>query len=144
MKFHTMIHQLFTPYVFNVMPASASADSGALAQIENAIKDYFNGHATGDPKYFRAAFLPTAHIEGNRDGKFESWTIDLYCDRFKSVAAPDEAMRRRVIDYIDISGDSAMVKATLSHGEVTFTDYFVMLKVDGVWKIANKVYFAKR
>jgi Putative lumazine-binding len=144
MKFQKIIHQLYSPYVFSVTPTSISIDGSALTQVENVIKDYFKGHATGDPKYFRAAFLPTAHIEGNREEKFESWTLDMYCGRFKSGAAPDETMRRRVIDLIDISGDSAMAKATLSHGEVTFTDYFLLLKVDGAWKIANKVYFAKR
>jgi hypothetical protein len=33
-----------------------------------------------------------------------------------------------------------MVRATLVHGPATFTDYFVLLKVNGEWKIANKVY----
>ena len=32
----------------------------------------------------------------------------------------------------------------LALGATTFTDYFVLLKVDGVWKIANKVYHAQR
>jgi hypothetical protein len=144
MKFQKINRLLFLQYIFGVIPTSESADSSALTQVQNVIKAYFNGHATGDPTYFRAAFLPTAHIEGNRDEKFESWTLDMYCERFKAAAAPDEVTRRRSIDYVDISGDSAMVKATLSHGEVTFTDYFVLLKADGAWKIANKVYFAKR
>ena len=29
---------------------------------------------------------------------------------------------------------------TLRHGETTFTDMFVLLRVDGGWRIANKVY----
>lgn len=29
------------------------------------------------------------------------------------------------------------------HGATTFTDYFVLLKVDGAWKIANKVYSSR-
>jgi hypothetical protein len=33
-----------------------------------------------------------------------------------------------------------MARATLVHGQTTFVDYFVLLKVDGEWKIANKVY----
>lgn len=36
-----------------------------------------------------------------------------------------------------------MASATLVHGATTFTDYFVLLKVDGVWKIANKVYASR-
>jgi hypothetical protein len=49
-----------------------------------------------------------------------------------------------VIDTVDLSGTGAMVKATLKHGATTFTDYFVLLKVDGRWRIANKVYHAQR
>ena len=33
-----------------------------------------------------------------------------------------------------------MARATLVHGGTTLVDYFVLLKVDGAWKIANKVY----
>jgi hypothetical protein len=36
-----------------------------------------------------------------------------------------------------------MERATLVHGATTFTDYFVLLKVDGEWKIANKVYSSR-
>ena len=32
----------------------------------------------------------------------------------------------------------------MKRGSTTFTDYFVLLKVDGQWKIANKVYHAAR
>jgi len=45
---------------------------------------------------------------------------------------------------VDVTGTSAMAKATLKHGSTTFTDYFVLLKSDGKWLIANKVYHAER
>jgi len=91
----------------------------------------------------RKAFLPGAHIEGNRNGAFSSWTVDEYVANFKGPAA-DESSRKRTIDAVDVSGTAAMAKATLVHGNVTFTDYFVLLKVGGEWKIANKVYNARR
>jgi Putative lumazine-binding len=109
-----------------------------------AIEHYFKGHATGDASHMRKAFLPTAHIEGMRDGKFTSWTIDKYCENFKGKPAVDESTRKRKIDSIDVTGTAAIVKATLVHGPTTFTDYFVLLKVDGDWKIANKVYHGQR
>jgi hypothetical protein len=92
----------------------------------------------------RQAFLPTAHIEGIREGKFTSWSLDEYCALFTGVPAADEATRQRRIDSIDVSGMAANAKATLVHGAVTFTDYFVLLKIDGLWKIANKVYHAHK
>lgn len=90
----------------------------------------------------RKALLPTAHIEGMRNGKFVSWTLEEYCALFTGKPAPDEASRRRIIDSVDVSGNAAMARATLIHGSTTFTDYFVLLKVDDEWKIANKVYAA--
>jgi hypothetical protein len=75
-----------------------------------------------------------------RDGTFVSWSVDEYCSRFDGKPASDEATRKRTIDRVDVSGTAAMASATLVHGATTFTDYFVLLKVDGEWKIANKVY----
>lgn len=112
--------------------------------VRVAIEHYFKGHATGDASHMRKAFIPTAHIEGIRDGKFTSWTLDKYCENFKGKPAGDESTRKRKIDSIDVTGTAAIVKATLVHGPTTFTDYFVLLKVDGEWKIANKVYHGQR
>jgi Putative lumazine-binding len=112
--------------------------------VRVAIEHYFKGHATGDASHMRKAFLPTAHIEGIRNGEFVSWTLDSYCENFKGTPAADESTRKRSIDSIDVTGTAAIVKATLVHGQTTFTDYFVLLKVEGEWKIANKVYHGQR
>ena len=90
----------------------------------------------------RLAFLPTAHIEGVRDGKFLSRTLDEYCAGFTGKPAADEAPRRRTIDPVSVTGNAASAQATLVHGPTTLTDYFVLLTVDGTWKIANKDYTA--
>ena len=50
------------------------------ADVRAALDHYLTGHATGDPSHMRKAFLPTAHIEGLRDGKFVSWTLDEYLE----------------------------------------------------------------
>lgn len=122
-----------------VSTASAQSDE---AGVRAAIELYFKGHATRDAATMRASFLPTAHIEGMRQGQFTSWTVDQYTANFKGTPAPNEASNRRTIDSIDFKGTAAMAKATLVHGQTTFTDYFVLLKVNGQWKIANKVYSA--
>ena len=128
-----------------VAPATLAAQSNADdAGVRAAITMYFRGHATANPDTMRAAFLPTAHIEGIRNGTFTSWTVDRYVSGFRGTPAADEASRQRTIDAVDIVGTAAMARATLKHGATTFTDYFVLLKVDGAWKIANKVYHAQR
>ena len=122
-------------------PAPQATDD---AGVREAVNHYFRGHATGDASHMRLAFLPTAHIEGVRDGKFLSRTLDEYCAGFTGKPAADEATRKRTIDHVSVTGNAASAQATLVHGPTTFTDYFVLLKVDGAWKIANKVYAVAR
>lgn len=116
---------------------------GEERAVRAAVEQYLKGHATGVADEMRKAFLPTAHIEGLRSGTFTSWTAEEYSSRFAGRPAPDESSRKRTIDHVEVSGTAAMASATLVHGVTTFTDYFVLLKVDGAWKIANKVYSSR-
>jgi 3-hydroxyisobutyrate dehydrogenase-like beta-hydroxyacid dehydrogenase len=128
-------------------PAGREADI-ALAATTPAVGDdvltplraYIRGHATGDPAHFRAAFLPTAHIEGMRNGAFTSWGLDDYCAHFHGQPASDEPARSRRIDAVDVHGAVATASMTLRHGAETFTDIFLLVHADGEWRIANKAY----
>lgn len=126
---------------------SGDDDIAALARtpgVEDAVRApleaYIRGHATGDPKHFLDAFLPSAHIEGLRDGVFVSWTLEEYRKLFPGHPAPDEAQRRRRIDEIVVSGSIATATMTLYHGADTFTDMFLLVRTDHGWRIANKIY----
>ena len=132
-------HSLVTLFVL-ALASPALAQTSDEQAVRAAINQYFRGHATGSADEMRKAFLPTAHIEGIRNGTFVSWTVDEYCANFKGKPAADEVSRKRTIDSVNVSGTAAMARATLVHGATTFTDYFVLLKSDGEWKIANKVY----
>jgi hypothetical protein len=136
-------HRLLVTLLVIALIAPLAGQSSDEQAVRATINQYFRGHATASPDEMRKAFLPTAHIEGIRGGKFVSWTVEEYCANFKGKPAADEASRTRTIDSVDISGTAAMVRATLVHGQTTFTDYFVLLKVDGEWKIANKVYSSR-
>ena len=87
------------------------------------LQHYMQGHASDDAQHMRKAFMPTARIKG--------------------TPAADEATRRRSIDAIDIAGTAASAKITLVHGNITFIDYFVLLKTEDGWKIANKAFHAQ-
>ncbi|SFY48822.1 putative 3-hydroxyisobutyrate dehydrogenase [Streptomyces sp. F-1] len=118
---------------------AATAPAAEEAVLE-PLRAYVRGHATGDPTHFRDAFLPTAHIEGIRDGAFVSWRLDEYCALFLGEPAPDEPARSRRVDTLDVHGTVATATMTLAHGADTFTDVFLLLRADGGWRIANKAY----
>lgn len=109
-------------------------------EVAHPIEQYFLGHSHDDSTYMRKAFLPSAHIESMRDGVFTSWTLDVYCERFKNQPAADESHRQRLIDWIEVKGTAACAQITLKHGANLFTDYFVLLKTNQGWKIANKAF----
>ncbi|WP_093710915.1 nuclear transport factor 2 family protein [Streptomyces sp. 2131.1] len=118
---------------------AATAPAAEDAVLE-PLRAYIRGHATGDPTHFRDAFLPSAHIEGIRDGAFVSWPLDEYCSLFSGQPAPDEPTRARRLDALDVHGTVATATMTLSHGPDTFTDIFLLVHADGSWRIANKAY----
>jgi 3-hydroxyisobutyrate dehydrogenase-like beta-hydroxyacid dehydrogenase len=129
------------------LPADPEADIAVAATVPaladvvlEPLRAYIRGHATGDPTHFRDAFLPTAHIEGIRDGAFVSWPLEEYCALFHGRPASDEPTRSRRIDAIDVHGTVATATMTLSHGADTFTDIFLLVCADGSWRIANKAY----
>jgi hypothetical protein len=138
-----MIRIVVAAVTIALLPAAALAQGPDEKEVRAVIDQYFKGHATGDAAEMRQAFWPTAHIEGIRDGKFVSWTVEEYCSRFNGKPAADEASRTRTIDRVEVSGSAAMAGATLVHGRTTFTDYFVLLKEGSTWKIANKVYSSR-
>lgn len=128
-------------------PAGPEADIALVATapaVDEAVLEplraYIRGHATGDPAHFRDAFLPTAHIEGIRDGAFVSWPLDEYCANFNGRPAPDEPTRSRRIDSVVVNGTVATASMTLWHGPDTFTDIFLLINVGDGWRIANKAY----
>ena len=129
-------------------PVDAAADIAVAATVPAVGEDvlaplraYIRGHATGDPAHFRGAFLPTAHIEGIRDGVFVSWSVDEFCALFPGHPAADEVTRSRRIDSVDVRETVATASMTLWHGADTFTDVFLLVHgPDGAWRIANKAY----
>jgi 3-hydroxyisobutyrate dehydrogenase len=121
--------------------AAAPNDEAAVRAV---IETYFRSHATGDPSHLRKVFLPTAHVEGMFNGKLTSRTLEEYCALFDGKPPKDEASRVRTVDHVDITGDAAMVKATLSSGAMVVVDYFVLIRVAGEWKVSNKVYGRKQ
>jgi len=125
------------------MPAFASdAPSPEEALARKPLEAYMQAHATGDGDLIRAAFLPTARIDGVRDGKPVSRTTEEFASGFSGNPAEDEAQRTRRIDAVEVHGNAGTARVTLDYPKVTFTDYFVLLKVGGEWKIASKVYDA--
>jgi hypothetical protein len=119
-----------------VVNAQVSEKEAVRVPLENYIK----GHSTGDGEYMKKAF----HTEGNlifiRDGKITSRSFADYIAGFTGKPAADEAQRKRSIEGIDVVGNAASAKIVLDYPTAKLTDYMSLLKINGEWKIVNKIF----
>ncbi len=126
----------FIVAAFNVSATAQSEKDAVKVPLENYIK----GHATGDGEYMKKAF----HTEGNlifiRDGKFTTRSFADYIAGFTGKSAADEAQRKRWIESVDVVGNAATAKIILDYPSAKLTDYMSLLKINGEWKIVNKIF----
>lgn len=107
-----------------------------------AVLDYFEGTYRCDRAQMQRAFHPDAHIAGNLKGKYLDEAAPDFIDRL--MASPSEESEGHTFDKRIVEArwtqDSAMVSAVnFVHG-LRFVDYMVLLRIDGVWSIRNKIY----
>lgn len=130
--------------VLLVVSATAFAQEAKdpeIAAIEATIGKYFQAHATGDGAFIREAFHPEGKMMWvNKDAQLASRTAEEFAAGFSGKAAADEAQRKRQIVSVDRTGEVAIAKIILDYPAVKFTDYFMLAKTDGQWRIIAKGY----
>lgn len=115
------------------------------AAVRGAVQAYFEGMMTASPETLRRAFHPEARLIGTRDDgsllviPFEQWAGSW---EGKRPLGPDGYENRIV--QVDIHGDAASVKTELTWPDVRYVDYLALLRVEGEWKIVNKIWNAER
>ena len=116
------------------------------AAVRETLQHYLNGHATGKADEFRVAMNPDGTMYFVRDGQFARMSLADYIARAAGSGqpAPDEARRKRRIEFVDITGNAAVGKVVLEYPDVTLTDYMELLKIDGKWQIVAKSFHADR
>jgi hypothetical protein len=124
------------------------ASNFVIAQSEKdaarvPLENYIKGHATGDGEYMRKAF----HTDGNlifvRDGKYTTRSFADYIAGFTGKPAADEANRKRSIEMVEVSGNAGVGKIILDYPTARLVDYMSLLKIDGEWKIVNKIFYSE-
>jgi hypothetical protein len=124
-------------------PALAQADSEEAA-IRAALEHYLLGHATGDGAHHAMVFHDVANLYWIRDGELATRTSADYIAGASGEPAEDEAERRRGITMVDVTGDAAVARIVLDYPDAVLTDYMSLLKIDGEWKIVNKIFTVER
>ncbi len=107
--------------------------------IVAALQPYIDGAKTGDGALSRTAFYDHAHIAGSIHSEFSAPNADAFAESVNAVG-PSADVQHRIV-WIDISGPAAAAKVEfINWGGFRFTDFFVLYKQDGAWRISGKVY----
>lgn len=111
------------------------------AAVRAAVNHYLQGHALGSPDEFSKAFHPDAMLFWvTPDGALGKRTSGEYIKGASGKPAADEPQRKRHILSVDIAGTAAVAKVELDYPTVHFIDYLSLLKVNGEWKVINKIF----
>jgi hypothetical protein len=114
--------------------------AAAEKAIEQAIGRYIEGGRVADSSIMKPVFHENAQMSGpEEDGAFSGPIQALYDYVDSNGPAPDLEMRIVNITVSDERAASVVLHADHWHGK-NFTDHFHLLKIDGTWKILNKIY----
>jgi len=118
---------------------NTSANLGEYDSIARAIQHYINGARSGKGEDMKPAFHEDATIFGYvGEDLFAGSIQQLYT--WNDQNGPANGLRVRIAN-IDLIDSVATVRLELDNWTGhRFTDLFTLLKIDGVWKIMNKVF----
>jgi len=108
--------------------------------VRSALRHYLNGHATGDGAHHEMVFNDVAYLYWVRDGELNQRSSSEYIAGASGAPADNESERFRYIDWVDVSGSTAVGKIVLDYPGVYIVDYMSLLKINGRWQIVNKIF----
>ncbi|MBL8353015.1 MAG: nuclear transport factor 2 family protein [Burkholderiaceae bacterium] len=111
--------------------------------IEQTIQAYFDGLYEGDADKLASVFHETSALTYEQDGKLVVLPLAQWLKAVRERPAPKAKglARDDAILAIDQSGPTtAFVKVRCQIPPRYFTDYLNLLKVDGRWQVAQKVF----
>lgn len=119
--------------------ADEERNFGVYAEIVEALQPYIKSAKSGDGKLTKTAFFDHAHIVGSVEGSFYDMNLDAFSGAVTEGGKSPDVQHH--IAWIDVSGPAAAAKVEfINWGGLRFTDFFVLYKHDGQWKISGKVY----
>ena len=112
-------------------------------EIERTINNYFDGLYDGDADKLASVFHETSALTYEQNGKLVVLPLDAWLKavRERPSSKSRNLARDDAILTIDQSGpNTAFVKVKCQIPPRYFTDYLNLLKIDGSWKVAQKIF----
>lgn len=120
--------------VIGMQTTNAQSD---LEAITSTLMDYVEGTANGEPERVKRAFHPDLNLYSIKDDELQVWNGQDYTGNIKKGQKSNRIGRIVSIDY---ENDAACAKIEIRMPGLKriYTDYLLLLKYQGSWKIIHK------
>jgi hypothetical protein len=111
--------------------------------IQQTVQLYLDGLYEGDAEKLAASFHPTSALTYEADGKITILPRDEWLAAVRARPSPRSQGLSREDEILTIDQSSptaAFVKLKCAIPPRFFTDYLSLLKVEGRWQVAQKVF----
>ena len=121
-------------------------DTADVKAVEGVIQSYLDGLYASDADKIASVFHPTSALTSVTDGELVMTPRDQWLDRVRTRPSPKQQGLPRhdqvlVVDLV--SPTMAYVKLKCAIPPRFFTDQLSLLKIDGRWQIAQKVFMTE-
>lgn len=112
---------------------------GELESIKSTLMDYIEGTANGEPERVKRAFHPDLNLYSVANDSLKVWYGQDYTGGIKQGKKSNRIGRIVSIDY---ENDAAVgkIEIIMPGPKRIYTDYLMLLKYQGSWKIIHKSY----
>ncbi len=126
----------FTAGVF----CTINAQESDYQLVEQTLNYYMEGGSNRDFNTLKKAFHETASMKYITDEGYKEVNALEFFSGMKTGSRID---RKNRIAEITISGHAANARLELEYPDFTFVDMMNLLKIDGEWKIVNKIFYKR-
>ncbi|WP_343487139.1 nuclear transport factor 2 family protein [Allomuricauda sp. d1] len=113
-----------------------------IKEIESLIVNYFDGIFFGDTSKLKSCFHENMFIYGDIKGVDYLKSVEEYLIGVKERQSPNDLNETPKMEIVgvDIMGKIAMVKLHVPMLGYNYYDYLSLSKLNGEWKIVNKIF----
>lgn len=129
--------------VVAVVAAQTQAKGAEEVAVRQVVETYLHGLKFNDVESLKKAFWPDAKLFFvKRDGQLGQLTQAQWYEGFAGSIGKEEKGELR-ITAVDITDNAASVKVEEDYPNSVYVDYISLLKLNGEWKIVNKIYTSR-
>ncbi|WP_422860958.1 nuclear transport factor 2 family protein [Flagellimonas sp. S174] len=136
-----MLRTLLFVFLLTSAFSVCQAQESDYQLVVQTVNYYLEGGTNNDYETLKKAFHETATMKYiTKDGYKEVNALEFFSGMDASKPKQDRKTR---IANITISGHAANARLEIEYPTFTFIDFMNLLKIDGQWKVVNKIFYRK-